>query len=113
MSENRKAWIPEIDGDWWQIAGNPAPAAEIPWSWPIGMRIIFITQESQMRKGPFTAVCQPILCRGEIPQWFLQEGAVELVPHPQNVLSFTIYRMIMLFIFSGPIPSKIVRNTGL
>jgi len=23
MSENHQAWIPEISGDWWQIAGNP------------------------------------------------------------------------------------------
>jgi len=23
MSEKQQAWIPEIIGDWWQIAGNP------------------------------------------------------------------------------------------
>jgi len=23
MTEEHKAWIPEVVGDWWQIAGNP------------------------------------------------------------------------------------------
>jgi hypothetical protein len=23
MSKNKSAWIPEVIGDWWQIAGNP------------------------------------------------------------------------------------------